>query len=160
MGNILGIGEPTLIIGLGLNASFSCGQFLILLLLNIGCFAKLVEFSSLYGKNPQAHNDPDSLKYGNRPLFRGLFLKPNCDQIGQKCLKFYFWTRQKTFQTWFWKKKKFRQKWIFLEFFGNFLEFFGKYWPKMGQKMAGSRPTPLHLLQNFVRISKMPEFFM
>lgn len=54
MGNILGIGEPTLIIGLGLNASFSCGQFLILLLLNIGCFAKLVEFSSLYGKNPQA----------------------------------------------------------------------------------------------------------
>ena len=45
------------------------------------------------------HNDPEALKNGNRPLFRGLFLKPNCDQIGQKCLKFYFWTRQKTFQT-------------------------------------------------------------
>ena len=57
---------------------------------------------SLFGRPltiAKGHNDPEALKNGNRPLFRGLFLKPNCDQIGQKCLKFYFWTRQKTFQT-------------------------------------------------------------
>ena len=58
------------------------------------------------------------------------------------------------------KKKISVKNGFFFEFFGNFLEIFGKNWPKMGQKMAGSRPTPLHLLQNFVRISKMPEFFM
>ena len=40
------------------------------------------------------HSDPLSLKYGNRPLFRGLFSKSNCDQNGLKCLKFYFWTHQ------------------------------------------------------------------
>ena len=73
------------------------------------------------------HNDPEALKNGNRPLFRGLFLKPNCDQIGQKCLKFYFWTRQKTFQTWFWKKKIPSK----MDFFGIFWNFFGIFWKEM-----------------------------
>ena len=52
-----------------------------------------------HGAARQIHNDSESLKNGNRPLFHDLFLQPNCDQNCLKCPKFYFWRHQRMFQT-------------------------------------------------------------
>ena len=89
-------------------------------------------------KSLEVHSDPLSLKYGNRPLFRDLFSKPNCDQNGLKCPKFYFWTPKTTFQTWSWKKN-----------FSSKLDFFGRNWifsDKIGTKSVQNR-SKLQLLK-------------
>ena len=102
------------------------------------------------------HNDHQSLKYGNRLLFNGLFSKPNCDQMGSKMSKKSFLDTPSNFSNLI-LKKKFSVK---TRFFSSKSDFSANNRPKSGQKIDYSKTNPLHLLRNFVRIPKMGDFLL